>query len=174
MAENEEIFDGKVTGITAFGAFVQITDGRTGLVHISEVSDQYVKEIKDYLQEGQAVKVIVMSSLQEGKLRLSIKKAVEIMRRNGELPEDSAAAPDRAGGFQKKPQKNFVKKPAVKTEPFDPSVPPVEFDDYGNNEKAGAAFEDKLSSFMKSSEEKLSALKKQTENKRGGGYVRRG
>ena len=174
MAGSDEIFDGKVTGITAFGAFVQIADGRTGLVHISEVSDQYVKEIKDYLQEGQAVKVVIMSSLQEGKLRLSIKKAVEIMRRNGELPEAPAAEPNRNGGFQKRPQKPFVKKAPVKAEPFDPSVPPVEFDDYGNNEKAGAAFEDKLSSFMKSSEEKLSALKKQTENKRGGGYVRRG
>lgn len=102
MAENEEIFDGKVTGITAFGAFVQITDGRTGLVHISEVSDQYVKEIKDYLQEGQAVKVIVMSSLQEGKLRLSIKKRwrscgeTENCRRHPPRHSPGARGPEKA------------------------------------------------------------------------------
>ena len=74
MAEsNKVILEGKVTGITTFGAFVQLSDGRTGLVHISEVSDQYVKDVKDFLQEGQEVKVVAMSSLQEGKLRLSIK-----------------------------------------------------------------------------------------------------
>ena len=69
MAEEKEVLQGKVTGITAFGAFVQLEDGRTGLVHISEVSDQYVKDIKDFLKEGQEVKVIEMTSIQEGKLR---------------------------------------------------------------------------------------------------------
>ena len=173
MAEkNEVIFDGKVTGITAFGAFVQLSDGRTGLVHISEVSDQYVKDVKDFLQEGQEVKVVAMSSIQEGKLRLSIKKANEIRRKNGELPEAAPVekkkhAPKGVGGSKKN---NFK----LSGEPFDPSVPPVDFFEGSDDNDAGAAFEDRLSSFMKSSEEKLSALKKQTENKRGGGYVRRG
>ena len=173
MAENSEvIFDGKVTGITAFGAFVQLSDGRTGLVHISEVSDQYVKDVKDFLKEGQEVKVVTLSSIQEGKLRLSIKKAIEIRRKNGELPE--AAPPDKkkhmkkgAGGSRKGGFK-------LSGEPYDPSVPPVDFFEGSDDNSAGTACEDRLSSFMKSSEEKLSALKKQTENKRGGGYVRRG
>ncbi len=173
MAENNEvIFDGKVTGITAFGAFVQLSDGRTGLVHISEVSDQYVKDVKDFLQEGQEVKVVTMSSIQEGKLRLSIKKAIEIRRKNGELPE---AAPVDKKKYSSKgfggARKNSFK---LSGEPYDPSVPPVDFFDDSDNGSTGAAFEDRLSSFMKSSEEKLSALKKQTEHKRGGGYVRRG
>ena len=173
MAENSEvIFDGKVTGITAFGAFVQLSDGRTGLVHISEVSDQYVKDVKDFLKEGQEVKVVTMSSIQEGKLRLSIKKAIEIRRKNGELPEAAPVEKKKhtqrgAGGFRKGGFK-------LSGEPYDPSVPPVDFFDGSDDNGTGTAFEDRLSSFMKSSEEKLSALKKQTENKRSGGYVRRG
>lgn len=173
MAEsNKVILEGKVTGITTFGAFVQLSDGRTGLVHISEVSDQYVKDVKDFLQEGQEVKVVAMSSLQEGKLRLSIKKAIEIRRNNGELPEappiekkkhtTKGTGGSKKGGFK------------LSGEPYDPSVPPVDFFEDSVDNGAGTAFEDRLSSFMKSSEEKLSALKKQTENKRGGGYVRRG
>lgn len=174
MAENNGvILDGKVTGITTFGAFVQLSDGRTGLVHISEVSDQYVKDVKDFLQEGQEVKVVAMSSIQEGKLRLSIKRAIEIRRNNGELPEAVPAEKKKhssnksTGGFKK----NSFK---LSGESYDPSVPPVDFFEGSEDKGAGTAFEDRLSSFMKSSEEKLSALKKQTENKRGGGYVRRG
>ncbi len=170
MANKEDILDGKVTGITAFGAFVQLTDGRSGLVHISEVSDQYVKEVKDFLQEGQEVKVVPMTSLQEGKLRLSIKKAIEILKECGELP---ATEPVEKKPFNKfKEQRSKTPKPAAPK--FDPSVPPVDFYDKGDDNQVESAFEDRLSKFMKSSEEKLSALKKQTENKRGGGYVRRG
>lgn len=169
MATKDDILEGKVTGITTFGAFVQLSDGRSGLVHISEVSDQYVKEIKDFLQEGQEVKVVPMSSLQEGKLRLSIKKAIEILKECGELPQDE---PKERKPFNKsQEQKRTPKKPAPK---FDPSVPPVDFFDKGNDQSSESAFEDRLSKFMKTSEERLSDLKKQTENKRGGGYVRRG
>ena len=53
------IVEGKVTGITKFGAFVELPDGKVGLVHISEVSTSFVKEIKDHLTEGQSVKVKV-------------------------------------------------------------------------------------------------------------------
>lgn len=170
MATKDDILEGKVTGITTFGAFVQLSDGRTGLVHISEVSDQYVKEIKDFLQEGQDVKVVPMTSLQEGKLRLSIKKAIEILKECGEIPKTEAT--ERKS--YSKPQEQRNRTPRKPAEKFDPSVPPVDFYDKGDDNQAESAFEDRLSKFMKSSEEKLSALKKQTENKRGGGYVRRG
>ena len=60
------------------------------------------------------------------------------------------------------------------SEPFDPSKPPVDFYDRGEDSEESSSFDDRLSRFMKSSEERLSDLKKQTENKRGGGYVRRG
>lgn len=69
-----QVVTGKVTGITIFGAFVTLPNGSTGLVHISEVADTYVKDINDYLQMEQEVKVKIIS-ISEGKVGLSIRKA---------------------------------------------------------------------------------------------------
>lgn len=71
-----KIYEGKVTGITKFGAFVELEAGTTGMVHISEVANTFVNEIKDHLVEGQSVKVKVLT-INEGKISLSIKKAVD-------------------------------------------------------------------------------------------------
>lgn len=68
---------GKVTGITNFGAFVELVDGPTGLVHISEVADNYVKDINEHLKVGQEVTVKVINVQKDGKIGLSIKKATE-------------------------------------------------------------------------------------------------
>jgi len=68
---------GKVTGITKFGAFVELPEGSTGLVHISEVADTYVKDINDHLKIGDQVEVKVMNVEKDGKIGLSIKKAKE-------------------------------------------------------------------------------------------------
>lgn len=68
---------GKVTGITNFGAFVELPNGSTGLVHISEVADSYVKDINDHLSEGDQVEVKVINVEKDGKIGLSIKKAKE-------------------------------------------------------------------------------------------------
>ena len=66
---------GKVTGIKNFGAFVELPGGKTGLVHISEVADQYVEDINEHLEVGQEVEVKVLSVGDDGKISLSIKKA---------------------------------------------------------------------------------------------------
>ncbi|GLC90405.1 S1 domain-containing RNA-binding protein [Lysinibacillus piscis] len=66
---------GKVTGITNFGAFVELPDGKTGLVHISEVADNYVKDINEHLKVGDEVEVKVMNVEADGKIGLSIRKA---------------------------------------------------------------------------------------------------
>jgi S1 RNA binding domain protein len=68
------ILEGRVTGITHFGAFVDLGGGKTGLVHISEVADTYVKDIKDHLQENDIVKVKVIN-IRDGKIGLSIRQA---------------------------------------------------------------------------------------------------
>jgi S1 RNA binding domain protein len=68
--------EGKVTGITKFGAFVELPGGLTGLVHISEIADTYVKDIHDHLKVGDIVTVKVLN-VRDGKIGLSIKKAVE-------------------------------------------------------------------------------------------------
>ena len=72
-----EVIEGKVTGITKFGAFVELPGGKTGMVHISEVAPTYVKEIKDHVSLNQVVKVKVLSISEEGKISLSIKRAME-------------------------------------------------------------------------------------------------
>jgi S1 RNA binding domain protein len=71
------ILEGKVTGITKFGAFVALPEGKSGLVHISEIANTYVSEVRDYVQDGQTVKVKVIGISPEGKINLSMKKAVE-------------------------------------------------------------------------------------------------
>ncbi len=70
-----QIVEGVVTGITHFGAFVELPGGKTGLVHISEVADAYVRDIKDYLKEKDKVKVKILSVDPKGKIGLSIKQA---------------------------------------------------------------------------------------------------
>ena len=65
------ILEGKVTSITKFGAFVALEGGRSGLVHISEIANSFVNDVHDFLQEGQTVKVMVLSS-ENGKIYLSI------------------------------------------------------------------------------------------------------
>ena len=68
------IVEGKITGVKKFGAFVALPGGQTGMVHISEVSNEYIQELSDVLSEGQTVKVKVMSISPEGKIALSIKR----------------------------------------------------------------------------------------------------
>ena len=72
-----KVYDGKVKGIAQYGAFVEIEGAGTGMVHISEIANSFVKDVKDYLNEGQPVKVKVLSVDEGGKIGLSIKKAAE-------------------------------------------------------------------------------------------------
>lgn len=75
------ILEGKVTGITNFGAFVELPGGATGLVHISEIAEEYVKDIHDFLKTNDRVKVKVISVDPRGKIGLSIKQALDKPRR---------------------------------------------------------------------------------------------
>ena len=84
------IVEGKITGITDFGAFVRMPDGRQGLVHISEVALENVKEIRDHLKENQTVKVKILSE-EKGKVCLYIKKVLEEERK-----EQRKQAPKRS------------------------------------------------------------------------------
>ena len=68
------IVDGKVTGITGFGAFVELGGGKSGLVHISEISESYVKDVNEYLSIGQPVRVMIIGT-DKGRINLSMRKA---------------------------------------------------------------------------------------------------
>lgn len=151
------IFEGKVTGITKFGAFVDI-GGKTGMVHISEVAPVFVKEIRDFVTEGQAVKVKVIGINDDGKISLSMKK----------VDETAQQRPPRRHEEGRPPRQNRVRREA---EP--PVQSPGRPGDYEwrARENSGS-FEDMLSRFKQTSDEKISDLKR-AENKRGG-YSRRG
>lgn len=105
LIEVGNIVDGKVSGITAFGAFIQLPEGKTGLVHISEIAGGYVKNVKDFLQDDQEVKVKILSIDDNGKISLSIKKAVE----NREArPGRSFSKPDNLDWSKKKPESGLT------------------------------------------------------------------
>ncbi|KEK22103.1 S1 domain-containing RNA-binding protein [Bacillus gaemokensis] len=151
---------GKVTGITNFGAFVELPEGLTGLVHISEVADNYVKDINDHLKVGDQVEVKVINVEKDGKIGLSIKKAKERERTEGERPRGEY---QRGGDQQRsgRPQRNrsFNK------------------DNRGGRDNGGnqkETFEQKMARFLKDSEDRLTSLKRNTESKRGGRGARRG
>lgn len=78
--EEGKIVEGIVSSITNFGAFIQLSGGKTGLVHISEIADTFVKDIKNYIKEKETVKVKVLSVEKNGKINLSIKQAQEIKK----------------------------------------------------------------------------------------------
>ena len=146
------VAEGTVTGITKFGAFVDLEDGKVGLVHISEVSDVYVNDVKDFLKVGQKVKVKVLNVDDRGKIGLSIK------RLQPKKPEAASSAP--AQPFQRAPRR-----PAG--------------NDFRGGKPAGrfpsgpVSFEDKLSKFLKDSDERLTDLRRKTDSKRGGRGSRR-
>ncbi|GAE27701.1 RNA binding protein [Halalkalibacter wakoensis JCM 9140] len=159
---------GKVTGITHFGAFVELPGGSTGLVHISEVADNYVKDINEFLKVGDEVTVKVVNVENDGKIGLSIRKAI-----------DRPAAPERPA----RPDRSD--RPDRPSRPFNNSQRPSGRPQGGNRPQGGRgprpnqarpslSFEDKMSRFLKDSEERISTLKRQTESKRGGRGARRG
>ena len=139
-----DIVEGKVTGITNFGAFVKLAGGETGMVHISEVSTSYIKDIKEHLSENQEVRVKILAFGEGGKISLSIKQA---------LPPE-----ERNRGHQHQGFRNIAERSA----------------DSGEQQSENQSLEQMMAKFKQASEEKMSALKRYTESKRGGGYSRRG
>lgn len=101
----QEIVTGKVTGIQPYGAFVEIAENKQGLVHISEVTHDFVKDINDHLTVGDEVKVKILSIDEEkNKISLSIRATEEAPKRQASKPKAkaavSAASTDNdAGGF---------------------------------------------------------------------------
>ena len=136
------ILEGKVTGITKFGAFVSLPEGKSGLVHISEIAYSYVNDVKDHLKEGQEVKVKFIGIDENGRINLSIKKAMDPPPR----PAGQGRPGGRPGGHS---GGGFRGKPA----PAEPTT-----------------FEDRLKQFMASSDSKLSELRQseRRSSRRGG------
>ena len=143
------VIEGTVTGITKFGAFVALPEGKSGMVHISEVADVYVNEIKDFVKEGQTVKVKIIAIGNDGKISLSIKKA-------------AAPVQNQEKHFQKRNNNNPT---FQKTRPERKPVPLQVFTgnpdlDWTPQKSGNAAFEDMMLKYKQSSEEKMSDMKR--------------
>lgn len=95
-----QIVEGKVTGITNFGAFIELPGGQTGLVHISEVADKYVKDVNDFLKQGDLVKVKVLA-LDKGKIGLSIRQAQPSAERFNNSKQSRQSFEDKLAKFIK-------------------------------------------------------------------------
>lgn len=146
------IVEGKVTGITKFGAFVTLEGGRSGLVHISEIANTFVSEVRDYLQEGQTVRVLVLST-DNGKLNLSIKRTQP--RPASRTPrQETAPAASRPAA----PRPIASRPAAAASAQGGETLPPS-----GDRD-----FEDKLKRFLSSSEGKMADLNRSMDGRRGG------
>lgn len=143
------ILEGKVTGITKFGAFVALPGGKSGLVHISEVANAYVSDINEHLSNGQEVKVKIIAVSPEGKINLSIKKAVDTPHAESRQPRRE----DRPGPA---PQAPHQTKPAA-TRQQSNNYSPREV--YQPQRSADQNFEDKLKQFMQESDSRMSGNK---------------
>ena len=99
---------GKVTGIKKFGAFVELPEGKSGLVHISEVADNYVENVEDHLSVGDEVEVKVLTIADDGKISLSIKKAKDRPRRPQQSKPSQKQVQSKPEDFEKK-LNNFLK-----------------------------------------------------------------
>ena len=139
------VFEGRVTGVKPFGAFVALPEGRVGMVHISEVSNEFVQDIAAVLHDGDIVKVQVINIAPDGKIALSIKRL---------LPPPPR--PTREGRGPARDSAPRVWQPKA----------PVRSDNM--------SFEDMMSRFKSQSEEKMADLDHETNNRRGGGYAPRG
>ena len=130
------ILDGKVKSITNFGAFISLPENKTGLVHISEVANSYVSDVREHLTEGQDVKVMVLSA-EAGKINLSIKRL--------------EAKPQRE---ERAPRKEAAPRPA-RTAPTPPPAPKT----------ADQLFEEKLKQFMSESDSKISSIRQYSDHR---------
>ena len=143
-----QLVEGKITGITNFGVFVEFGEGKTGLVHISEVALTYVSDIRQHVKEGDTVKMKILTIADNGKISLSIKKAMEPQKRQGkgEFRRDNRSEP-----------KNTI----------DPSYT------WTPKRSEPASFEDMMNKFKQTSDEKFSDLKRKNpevkRTKRGAG-----
>ena len=170
------VFEGRVTGVKPFGAFVALPEGRVGMVHISEVSNEYVQDIATVLHDGDTVKVQVINVAPDGKIALSIKRLLpppphpagrdRSPRPGGARPNGPREGGHFGGQRGGRPPREGGHGPAREAAPrvWQPKAPA---------KSDNLSFEDMMSRFKSQSEEKMADLDHETNNRRGGGYAPR-
>lgn len=135
------IIEGKVKSITSFGAFIALPENKTGMVHISEVANAYVNDIRQYLTEGQTVKVMVIAVDPAGKINLSMKRL-----------EPKQPSRPRSGGSGDRPRQS---RPAVPATPTQATV----------EKSSDQLFEERLKQFMSESDSKISSIRQYSDHR---------
>lgn len=138
------VLEGKVKSITNFGAFIALPENKTGMVHISEVANAYVSDIRQHLTEGQDVKVMVIGT-DNGKINLSIKRLEPKPQRENGHREYRGNAPRREGAPNRAPR----------NAPQQPAAPKT----------ADQLFEEKLKAFMSESDSKISSIRQYSDHR---------
>lgn len=139
------VYSGKITSLTDFGAFVTLENGKKGMVHISEVSHEYIKSIKDVLQIGQDIKVKLISVADNGKISLSIKQADDNIKSNvSKSNKPKQRSSDKVWNGREK-----------------------------NSSDEPKSFEAMMAAFKQASDEKMSDLRRSKESKTGSGFQKR-
>ncbi len=166
------VLEGKIKSITNFGAFVSLPENKTGMVHISEVANAYVSDIRQHLTEGQDVKVMVIGT-EGGKINLSIKRLEPKPQREnsgrqggfqrreggyqnregGNFQRREGGYQNREGGYQNREQNQANSRP--QRAPVQPAAPKT----------ADQLFEEKLKAFMTESDSKLSGMKQYADHR---------
>ena len=146
------VLEGKVKSITNFGAFVALPENRTGMVHISEVANAYVSDIRQYLTEGQDVKVVVIGN-ENGKINLSIKRLEPKPQRENGRPDFRSNGGARHEGPRPNPVQGQNRPP--RPAPLPNAAPKT----------ADQLFEEKLKAFMSESDSKISSIKQYSEHR---------
>ena len=156
------VLSGKVTKVASFGAFVALEGGGSGMVHISELSEGYVRDIAGAVHIGDTLRVKVISVDERGRIGLSVRQA---------LTDGERAAARAAAEEEKRNARASRSAPVIS-----PSDIPCEYTPCIRSSKssAGDAFEDMMNRFKAASNEKMSDLRRYNEGKRGTGSGRRG
>ena len=145
MIEAGAVLEGRVTGVTTFGAFVDLGGRQSGLVHISEISSSYVENVNDCVKKGDIVRVKVLGFDERGRISLSMKRA--------------------------EPEKE--KKLIKEREKSEKRIRPDDFEWNVSNDSE-LSLEEKISKFKKISDENINSLRRSAAGKRSGGYSRKG
>ena len=139
------IYEGKVTGVTKFGAFVSFQGGKSGLVHISEIANTFVSDVGKHVSVGQTVKVKVLSISDDGKINLSLKQAVETAQAPG--TEEKEETPKRFSSPVVHQKYNMAPIPAA------------------NDNSGDLNFEDRLKKFMQESDSRIADSRRYTDRR---------
>ena len=139
------IYEGKVTGVTKFGAFVSFQGGKSGLVHISEIANTFVSDVGKHVSVGQTVKVKVLSISDDGKINLSLKQAVETAQASS--TEEKEEAPKRFSSPVVHQKYNMAPIPAA------------------NDNSGDLNFEDRLKKFMQESDSRIADSRRYTDRR---------